>query len=653
VGANGNCNDEDYTAGVCSSSDITKKCDSTYGSSSITLSGSNYIWTCYEKCSGDTATTNDSCSAPKLPTVNGVCGSAETGSSCTAPTTNLCSSGTASGVSTNPTTFTWSCTGSCGGSNDSCTKTKLIINGECGTADGGTFTSTPTTNLCSVGTTSAVTLSGNTYSWSCNRSCNGTIDYCDAVYDTAPTLSSIVLKNTSGTVISADASGRNHTCETAFGDSRTSVWTITATDAQGTTDIKTIDIRFVGVNTYDFEAVTDPVGGEATYAIDTTDWPTGIYDVWYYLEDQHDPPGNTGWLDSGRDFKVWDCQVTIDGTIYDNSTNLPCSNSNENGFTTTIATNIEKFDFGYGALTAGDTKRNMTVVSPGFYSPDKLTWQNNYFLDTLDTSGLPFLGQFRTSKINDVCVAWNINPLSPRNYVSAYDANPTLNIKYSAVMDQEAWFRVNKGSILAETSVKNLVAITCSDNCKTTSQGLVWSKNINLATSDSSRQATNQPQPPKRNYYYTLKYDIYGGKEIGTTYPDDEFDLDLWSRKIGTSNPSGVMFIEGDLIIDQDISASNYAFIIVSGSIIINDNVKTILGTMMYAENEIVASGQSNNQLVITGSLYGKKAVILNRSYTTKRDNNLSPAVEVIYDPNFAFRLPKELWVILKNWRLE
>ena len=46
-----------------------------------------------------------------------------------------------------------------GGTNASCQANLAItpVNGQCGSANGGTFTSAPTTNLCSVGTASAVT----------------------------------------------------------------------------------------------------------------------------------------------------------------------------------------------------------------------------------------------------------------------------------------------------------------------------------------------------------------------------------------------------------------------------------------------------------------------------------------------------------------
>ena len=53
------------------------------------------------------------------------------------------------------------------------------INGNCGSANGGTFTTVPTANLCSAGTASAVSGSGP-WTWSCTGSSGGTTANCSA-----------------------------------------------------------------------------------------------------------------------------------------------------------------------------------------------------------------------------------------------------------------------------------------------------------------------------------------------------------------------------------------------------------------------------------------------------------------------------------------
>ncbi|MCL2505296.1 MAG: hypothetical protein FWE93_03485 [Alphaproteobacteria bacterium] len=76
----------------------------------------NYSWSCTGLYGG----TNTNCLA--LRRVNGSCGTATSGSSSTPPTTNLCANGRASGVTTNTSTYTWSCYGINNGTNANCSK---------------------------------------------------------------------------------------------------------------------------------------------------------------------------------------------------------------------------------------------------------------------------------------------------------------------------------------------------------------------------------------------------------------------------------------------------------------------------------------------------------------------------------------------------
>jgi len=113
--------------------------------------------------------------------VNGVCGSADGSSFYTKPTTNLCSVGTASGVSGSGP-WSWTCSALCGGTTGSCSA-NLKVDGSCGSADGGVFPSQPTTNLCSPGTPSAVSGTSGPCSWTCAGLCGGTPDSCSAYID--------------------------------------------------------------------------------------------------------------------------------------------------------------------------------------------------------------------------------------------------------------------------------------------------------------------------------------------------------------------------------------------------------------------------------------------------------------------------------------
>ncbi|MDD5696485.1 MAG: hypothetical protein PHO90_00735, partial [Candidatus Pacebacteria bacterium] len=132
--------------------------------SSVSGSGP-WSWT----CRGIDGGSNDYCSAQKTSVssalccctpVNGQCGSSNGGTFSSAPTYNLCSSGTQSSVSGSGP-WSWNCSGKNGGATVSCSanKTQPVINGQCGSSNGATLYSAPTSNLCSMGTTSYV--SGN------------------------------------------------------------------------------------------------------------------------------------------------------------------------------------------------------------------------------------------------------------------------------------------------------------------------------------------------------------------------------------------------------------------------------------------------------------------------------------------------------------
>jgi hypothetical protein len=144
------------------------------GTASTVTGAGPWDWSCTGSGGGATA----SCSA-QLET-NGSCGTANGVPVSIAPTTNLCSAGGASGVSgTGP--WSWSCTGTNGGHTASCSAplAQQIVSGSCGSANGIAASSTPTTNLCSAGTASTVAGSGP-WEWSCVGSDGGGTASCAA-----------------------------------------------------------------------------------------------------------------------------------------------------------------------------------------------------------------------------------------------------------------------------------------------------------------------------------------------------------------------------------------------------------------------------------------------------------------------------------------
>jgi hypothetical protein len=115
--------------------------------------------------------------------VNGTCGSADGVPVSTAPTSGLCSSGSATAVSGSGP-WTWSCVGTNGGTTAQCsapvaTQPPPPVNGQCGPANGTPTSTKPTTGLCSVGTATSVSGSGP-WTWGCNGSNGGTNASCSA-----------------------------------------------------------------------------------------------------------------------------------------------------------------------------------------------------------------------------------------------------------------------------------------------------------------------------------------------------------------------------------------------------------------------------------------------------------------------------------------
>ncbi len=114
--------------------------------------------------------------------VNGACGTANGGNDTSAPSTNLCGTGTASAVASAAGGWTWTCAGSNGGTTASCSANlSAAVNGACGAASGATYSSAPHTAafLCNSGTASAVT-GTNTWSWTCAGSNGGSTASCSA-----------------------------------------------------------------------------------------------------------------------------------------------------------------------------------------------------------------------------------------------------------------------------------------------------------------------------------------------------------------------------------------------------------------------------------------------------------------------------------------
>ncbi|MCL2473549.1 MAG: hypothetical protein FWF23_01385 [Alphaproteobacteria bacterium] len=86
-------------------------------------------------------------------------------SSAMAEEKSLCKFGTVANLVQSGTTWTWTCEGIHGGKSKSCAPK---INGACGSANGVATAGAPTDARCSAGVSSSITTNISTYTWSCN-----------------------------------------------------------------------------------------------------------------------------------------------------------------------------------------------------------------------------------------------------------------------------------------------------------------------------------------------------------------------------------------------------------------------------------------------------------------------------------------------------
>jgi endoglucanase len=114
-------------------------------------------------------------SNPQTNSSTGSCGSSNGVGSSILPTTNLCNSGIASIVTGNGTLWNWTC----GNTSCSAPVQSASVNGYCGSANGSSVKSAPSSNLCSSGVATAVSGNGP-WTWTCGGTGGGSDATCTA-----------------------------------------------------------------------------------------------------------------------------------------------------------------------------------------------------------------------------------------------------------------------------------------------------------------------------------------------------------------------------------------------------------------------------------------------------------------------------------------
>ena len=554
---------------------------------------------------------------------------------------------------------------------DMCNGTKPAVggtSGSCGSSNGGTFTTTPTA-LCNSGTASAVTTGATTYGWTCagtEGTCggaNGSTANCSATKDLAPIIQEIRLYKNDGVTLvpptTITGAGWNHTCENAFNNEKIVKWWVRASDSNpNVTDIASMQLRLTtGANctgsvVYESAKVVAS-NGISVFTVDTSAIANNgtAYYVCAIAYDQH-PPLNSGWMDTNRRFKVWNCNVPVSGRLYDGGASGNCSVAGDY-VNVARATNFTTLDYN------DSPTMNMSKVSESEYNGN-LTWGKTYTAIFNSDIAMQILGSgVKTTDVsagtsscpNSVVVTLNNGVINP------YSASPSLRIDFSGVVDQDSWYQAVGGGLMANNVLTNRVPITCTTaNCAMSisgtngTNGIVASKVIsNTGNSDVKKGNPNDwwvakplVSSVKSDYSYFLNQ-YFWEKGIGNTLNGDKNMSD-----IGTT---GIYFVNGNLNVttNNSVPVGSFLMVLASGNITVDPSVTNLEG--IFVSNNMNIGGSNATALSIKGIIKTSQNVKISRTFVNKRTNNTTPAVNLIYRPDFIFSMPGEIAKQLVKWQ--
>jgi hypothetical protein len=537
-------------------------------------------------------------------------------------------------------------------------------NGVCGISNGGNFVTAPSSGLCSIGTASGVTTGTSTYSWTCTGTVGtcpvggGGTASCAAIRDTVPTFSTINLYNSNNVLVTADTGSRNQICDVRF-PTKTIRWVVTANDAQGVSDIGTMQLRFRSSAGSIF---TTPLvassNGSSSFTIDTTTISPGTYNVEVLINDVNNPPGNSGWIDTLRDFKVWNCNVPVTGTMYDGSGGLSCPSI---GFSNSASdANFTSLSFNeYGSGNSINTSVNSSMATYTGQSSFVYGTNRSYAADfnddiSVDTNTIDM-------RLNGTNCSQDMGSFSIESVIDPYADNPSLLIDFSATINQEAWFQAKGGGVIANGNVTDYVPVTCSGvTCSPNvsiantlgGKGLVFAGGVINTTNKSlltgnTDQLFNSKKLSKTEYNYDYFYKQYFiNRNIGTTFSGDKNWSDI-KNNIGTN---GITFVSGNLTIDEPITTVNFLMLIAKGDINISPTANPINGILVGENVSLNGLVPGNTSLIINGMVFAANDVNF-LGHTNKINNNRNPAVVVNYNPGLLFKLPKEVNKRVTRWK--
>jgi len=502
------------------------------------------------------------------------------------------------------------------------------------------------------------------WEWTCEGTpprCSGTKGKdigCSAVANTPPVFQGLVVKNSSDTTVAAEnrtingvGTSINHICDANFSTDKTVKFLVTVNDSDGVDDLKEVKLR-LGATEYNSSSF---LNGVATFIFNTTNLPsTDIYNIETKVIDNYNL--DSGWVDTGRDFKIWDCKVPISGTIYDGTDGASCPNTGF-GVTNPDALNLKTLVF-----KQNDIDFTMSIGSDktSYYSDsnNSLIWGSDiaipYFNRATNDIALSSPILIKTLSSSGVSTCSSDYFVNTYTNIDPYATSIGITADFTGTLVQDPWWQANGGGVISNFKIKDQVPVTCNnnDNCKISIGGLaaapdVDNKGKSLENAQTWYYANTLAKLANYNTNYDYFYTQYFVKKaVGTV----SVGKTITSVNDLGNDSNGIYFINGDLTINGDvINTGDFLMMIVKGSVNVDIGVSQVDGILVA--NSINASGSSDNQLVFNGSLYASDTINFSRDFTTRLDNNTKPAVVVNYDPKLIFNIPGSIAKVLTNWQ--
>ena len=400
-----------------------------------------------------------------------------------------------------------------------------------------------------------------------------------------------------------------------------------------------------------------------------------------------------GWIDGGRDFKVWNCAVPVTGTVYDTSSYADSQLSrcdrtmfvptNEYNRVPNMLNNVNYPQYPSGAGIA------TTVNKPASYSSNtgqSLFWGKKYSISFNPEFEIPSAAQnFWTQDVNNVgttsCnhsqvinIGATTSMVGGITYmVNPYSTQPRMVSNLFGLRNQQQWYQVMGGGVQTNGNLEYGVPATCvnAPGCVpalsingigASNSGLVSGANpVDLNGCDESTCFYGYPNDPSpslnRNWFTSaalvpsFNYNKITGNILSTEGIGVSATGANWASVVSSIGTSGIVFVEGDLTITADVATTSYLVTIVRGRIFVDPTVVRLDGIYISTDS-FNASGSNPNQLVINGIVYAGTTVNFTRTYPTggAKDNNNSPAVLINYKPEYLFLVPQEIFYGLINW---